>query len=62
MGVKDETVEAYLASVARASPTPGGGSVSALAGPLPFESHGRPAPRSLSSIIFLRKLIHAEHT
>jgi formiminotetrahydrofolate cyclodeaminase len=32
MGVKDEIVEAYLASVAAATPTPGGGSVSALVG------------------------------
>ena len=30
MGVKDQTVEAFLASVAKATPTPGGGSVSAL--------------------------------
>ncbi|MFA5897446.1 MAG: cyclodeaminase/cyclohydrolase family protein [Thermoplasmata archaeon] len=34
MGVKDQTVEEYLASVAAATPTPGGGSVSALAGAL----------------------------
>lgn len=34
MGVKDETVEAYLASVAAGTPTPGGGSVSALCGAL----------------------------
>ena len=34
MGVKDQTVEAYLASVAAAAPTPGGGSVSALVGAL----------------------------
>ena len=32
--MKDETVEAYLASVAAATPTPGGGSVSALVGAL----------------------------
>lgn len=30
MGMKDQTVETYLASVAAATPTPGGGSVSAL--------------------------------
>ncbi len=34
MGMKDETLEAYLAAVAAATPTPGGGSVSALAGAL----------------------------
>ncbi|HII40607.1 MAG TPA: cyclodeaminase/cyclohydrolase family protein [Thermoplasmata archaeon] len=34
MGVKDQTVEAYLASVAAGTPTPGGGSVSALVGAL----------------------------
>ena len=34
MGVRDQTVEAYLAAVAAAAPTPGGGSVSALAGAL----------------------------
>ena len=34
MGVKDEIVEAYLVSVAAATPTPGGGSVSALVGAL----------------------------
>ncbi len=34
MGMKDQTVEAYLASVAAATPTPGGGSVSALVGAL----------------------------
>ena len=34
MGVKDETLEAFLASVAAPTPTPGGGSVSALAGAL----------------------------
>ncbi len=34
MGVKDETLEAYLASVAAATPTPGGGSVSAIVGAL----------------------------
>lgn len=32
--MKDETVEAYLASVTAATPTPGGGSVSALVGAL----------------------------
>lgn len=34
MGVKDATVEGYLAAVAAATPTPGGGSVSALVGAL----------------------------
>lgn len=34
MGVKDQTVEEFLASVAAPTPTPGGGSVSALAGAL----------------------------
>ncbi|MGI0148107.1 MAG: cyclodeaminase/cyclohydrolase family protein [Thermoplasmata archaeon] len=34
MGVKDETVEEFLARVAAPTPTPGGGSVSALAGAL----------------------------
>lgn len=34
MGVKDETVGAFLEAVASAAPTPGGGSVSALAGSL----------------------------
>src|SRR3977135_4291877 len=34
MGVKDSTVEQYLAAVAAPTPTPGGGSVSALAGAL----------------------------
>lgn len=34
MGVKDQTMEAYLASVAAATPTPGGGSVSAVVGAL----------------------------
>ncbi len=34
MGVKDQTVDEYLASVAAGTPTPGGGSVSALAGAL----------------------------
>ncbi len=34
MGMKDESVEEYLASVAAATPTPGGGSVSALVGAL----------------------------
>lgn len=34
MGVKDETVGGYLASVAAGTPTPGGGSVSALVGAL----------------------------
>ncbi len=34
MGVKDQTVDAYLAAVAAATPTPGGGSVSALVGAL----------------------------
>ena len=34
MGVKDQTVEELLASVADATPTPGGGSVSALAASL----------------------------
>ena len=32
--MKDQTVDAYLASVAAATPTPGGGSVSALVGAL----------------------------
>jgi len=34
VGVKDQTVEEFLASVAAPTPTPGGGSVSALAGAL----------------------------
>ena len=34
MGVKDSTVEQFLAAVASPTPTPGGGSVSALAGAL----------------------------
>ncbi len=34
MGVKDQTLEQYLASVAAATPTPGGGSVSAVVGAL----------------------------
>lgn len=34
MGVKDETVEEFIARVAAPTPTPGGGSVSALAGAL----------------------------
>jgi formiminotetrahydrofolate cyclodeaminase len=34
MGVKDRTIEEYLASVAAPTPTPGGGSVSALVGAL----------------------------
>jgi len=34
MGVKDETIEEFLARVAAPTPTPGGGSVSALAGAL----------------------------
>lgn len=34
MGVKDETLVQYLASVAAATPTPGGGSVSAIVGAL----------------------------
>jgi formiminotetrahydrofolate cyclodeaminase len=34
VGVRDQTVEEFLASVAAATPTPGGGSVSALAGAL----------------------------
>ena len=34
MGVKDATVEQFLAAVAAPTPTPGGGSVSALAGAL----------------------------
>ena len=34
MGVKDATVERFLAAVAAPTPTPGGGSVSALAGAL----------------------------
>lgn len=34
MGVKDQTIDEYLASVAAATPTPGGGSVSALVGAL----------------------------
>jgi formiminotetrahydrofolate cyclodeaminase len=34
MGVKDQTVGAYLASVAAGTPTPGGGSVSAVVGAL----------------------------
>lgn len=34
MGVKDDTVEEFLARVAAPTPTPGGGSVSALAGAL----------------------------
>ncbi len=34
MGVKDQTVESFLASVAAATPTPGGGTVSALAAAL----------------------------
>lgn len=34
MGVKDRTVEEYLNAVAAATPTPGGGSVSALVGAL----------------------------
>jgi len=34
VGVKDQTVEEFLASVAAATPTPGGGSVSALAAAL----------------------------
>jgi formiminotetrahydrofolate cyclodeaminase len=34
MGVSDQTVEAFLASLSAATPTPGGGSVSALAGAL----------------------------
>ena len=34
MGVTDQTVEEFLASVAAPTPTPGGGSVSALAGAL----------------------------
>lgn len=34
MGVKDETLERFLSTVAAATPTPGGGSVSALAGAL----------------------------
>ncbi len=34
MGVKDQSVEEFLASVAAATPTPGGGSASALAGAL----------------------------
>ena len=34
MGVKDSTVEQFLAAVAAPTPTPGGGSVSALAGAL----------------------------
>lgn len=34
MGVKDQTLEEFLASVAAATPTPGGGSVSAIVGAL----------------------------
>ncbi len=34
MGVRDQTVEAFLASVAASSPTPGGGTVSAIVGAL----------------------------
>ncbi len=34
MGVKDETLEAFLASVAASTPTPGGGTVSAVVGAL----------------------------
>ena len=34
MGVRDQTVEGFLAAVAAATPTPGGGSVSALVGAL----------------------------
>ncbi len=34
MGVKDQTLEGFLASLAAATPTPGGGTVSAIAGAL----------------------------